>query len=160
MPLIYEVWRSYGVDCESLRLLGCVTLVFVVYNATGTLRLETLHCPLSVALSQHGSVGTATGYGLDVSGLWSSGLRRGSAANRLLELRIRMPEAWKFVLCVTGNKWHEDRGYKGIQWIKIKMSERKKEEARTKRNPGGGHSFCTHPPKGFFAGGKAAGACR
>jgi hypothetical protein len=34
--------------------------------------------------------------------LWSSGLRRGSTADRLLGLRVRIPPgAWMFVLCVA-----------------------------------------------------------
>ena len=39
---------------------------------------------------------------------WPSGLSRGSAAYRLLGLRVRIPpEAWLFVLCVLHSKWQK-----------------------------------------------------
>ena len=52
------------------------------------------------------SVGTANRYRLDSSSpcrsQWPCGLKRGSAADRLLGLRIRNPlGAWMFVLCVV-----------------------------------------------------------
>ena len=57
------------------------------------------------------SVGIATRYGLDGPGIessrsqWPSGLRRESATDRLLGLRVRIPlGAWMFVLCVLYNK--------------------------------------------------------
>ena len=50
------------------------------------------------------AVVTATGGGLDRS-QWPSGLRRGSAADKLLGLRVRIPPgAWMSVLCVLYSK--------------------------------------------------------
>ena len=59
-------------------------------------------------MCRNSSVGIATGYGLDGPGIesqWPSCLRRGSAADRLLGLRVRIPPgAWMFVLCVLYSK--------------------------------------------------------
>ena len=59
-------------------------------------------------VSQDSSVGIATCYRLDGPGVesqWPSGLRRGSAADRLLGIRVRIPlGAWMFVLCVLYSK--------------------------------------------------------
>ena len=59
-------------------------------------------------MDRDSSVGIVTHYGLDGPGIesvrsqWPSGLRRGSTAGRLLELRVRtLPRIWKFVLCVV-----------------------------------------------------------
>ena len=58
-------------------------------------------------MGRDGVVGIATRYGLDGPGIesslsqWPSGLRRGSAATRLLRLRVRIPPgSWMFVSCV------------------------------------------------------------
>jgi hypothetical protein len=60
---------------------------------------------------RNSSVGIATGYGLggmwieSCRSQWLSGLRRGSAADRLLGLRVRTsPGAWMFVLCVVSKE--------------------------------------------------------
>ena len=54
------------------------------------------------------SIGIATSNGLDGPGIecqWPIGLRQGSAADRLLGLRVRMPPgAWMFLLCVIYSK--------------------------------------------------------
>jgi hypothetical protein len=61
--------------------------------------------------------GTGTGYGLDGLGIeycrsqWPSGLRRGSAANRLLGLRVRIPSGtWMLVLCVVSKDKRQNAG--------------------------------------------------
>ena len=62
-------------------------------------------------------VSIATGYGLDNPGIeppWPSGLRRGSAVDRLLELRVRIPPgAWMFVLCVVSKDKRQNAGQLG-----------------------------------------------
>ena len=58
-----------------------------------------------INVGRDSSVGTATRCGLDGAGIeilsqWTSGLRRGSAADRLLGLRVRIRlKAWMFVCC-------------------------------------------------------------
>ena len=78
-------------------------------------------------------VGIATRYGLDGPGIesyrfqWSSGLRRGSAADRLLGLRVRVPPgAWLFVLCCRVRIKGASRDNQNKE-VQIKNEERTKE---------------------------------
>ena len=84
-------------------------------------------------VGQESSVGTATSYELDGPGIefrcrsqWPSGLRRGSAADRLLGLRVRIPpRAWMFVLCVLHSKDNQD---KVVVQVKCREQKRKKKQ--------------------------------
>ena len=73
-----------------------------------------LFCPL-FGVGWDSSVGIATCYRLEGPGLescrfqWPSGVRQGSAADRLLGLRFRIwPRAWMFVLCVVSRGKMQD----------------------------------------------------
>ena len=56
---------------------------------------------------------------------WPSGLRRGSASDRLLRLRDRIPpRSWMFVLCVLYSK---DKRHNQDTELRIKYKERTKE---------------------------------
>jgi hypothetical protein len=84
--------------------------------------------------------------------LWPSGLRRGSAADCLLGLRVRIPpEAWMFVLCVFYSKYKRHKPGQS--------AHRSTDKAQTeqKKNPGGGDLFRTRPHQ---PSGKAAGPWR
>ena len=71
-------------------------------------------------MARDSSVGMASRYGLDGPGIesayprWPSGLRLGSAADRLLGLRVRIPPgAWMFVLCVVSKDKERSKNSKG-----------------------------------------------
>ena len=89
------------------------------------------------------SVGIATRYGLDGPGIgrsqWPSGPRRGSAADRLLGLRIWIPPgAWMFVLCVLYSQDKESKSQDNQdKKVRIKCKE------RTKKIDCAGEIFCT-----------------
>ena len=75
-----------------------------------------LSCPDLIKVGWDSSVGITTRYGLDGPGIesrraqWPSGLRRGSAADRLLGLLVRIPSGvWMFVLCVLYSKEQKTR---------------------------------------------------
>ena len=66
------------------------------------------NCVQTSLVYRNSSVGIATGYGLDGMWIescrsqWLSGLRRGSAADRLLGLRVRTSQGARMVvLCVV-----------------------------------------------------------
>ena len=92
--------------------------------------------------SRHSSVGIATRYGLDGPGIefprsqWPSGLRRGSAAYHLLELRVQIPPgAWMF--------YSKDKR----QSQKNKENEVQTKYREQKRNRSGSEIFRTRPDR-------------
>ena len=84
----------------------------------------------STAAKEHvihsGSVGIAPccklkGPGIKCRSQWPSGLRRGSAADRLLGLRVRIPpRTWMFVLCVLYSKEQKAKPGQSGQKVQIK----------------------------------------
>ena len=81
-------------------------------------------------VGRDGSVGMATRYGLGGPGIescrsqWPSGLRGGSAVDRLLGLRFRIsPKAWMFVLCAINKEKRQNAG-QSRQKIQVRTKHR------------------------------------
>ena len=165
--------------------MNCLKISLFTSNSI-TLNMEAAHFfELSEQTLLHGgkfvdrdnSVGTATRYRLDGPGIeycpskWPSGLRRGSAAYRLLGLRVRiLPEAWMFVLCVLHSK--DKRQNAGQSRRRNKQDKAQRQNKRIKKisvgpyfsHPSTPAPGPTQPPvlrkPGLLAGGKTAGAWR
>ena len=90
--------------CNVGNTRACLIVSGEWYNRLSIFTLCIILC-LGLIVGRDSSVGIATRCGLDglgIESLWPSDLRQGSAVNRLLGLRVRIPPgAWMFVLCVV-----------------------------------------------------------
>ena len=101
---------------------------------------------------------------------WLSGVRRGSAADRLLGLRLRiLPESWMLVLCVVReDKKAKCRTIKTKKQVRMKyrVQENTKEKSHWRwdfphpSRPAMGPTQCSYSGYRVITGGKAARAWR